>query len=399
MNICFLCRNFHKDLGGIETFTVNFSQALAESGHTVHIVCENQGDFNRKELGENIFLHHISFNNDPFLGVWTLEKFFPINDLRYSKAAARKIDEIQSEYPLDIVETFDYFRQGYSYCQRKNRLPVFMRLHGWFFNRTDRNENLWPTLNFKEKIIFKMHRNTLLKVDGIAAVAAYTAEFEKKVFKVNLDIATIYNAVDSNSFKPKGEKNPCQVLFAGRLIPRKGIGVLAEAMPLVIEQCPEVKLVIAGADDVSSDGRKNSQMLSERIGHDHLEYLGQVTQNKIKTLLQESAILIMPSLDEAFPMSALEAMASECALITSTVGGLKELINHEKDGLLIEPDNSAMLADAIVRLLKEQELCQKLAAEGLKKVRTTYSYKRLVDESIRNYEKAIQFYNHGKNRK
>ena len=396
MNICFVCRNFQKDLGGIETFTLNFSKALVKVGHVVHILCTDRGDLNREDLGENLMVHHVAFNDHPFPGVWTIEKFLPLEDWRYSAAVARTIDVIRKTYPLDIVETFDYFRQGFVYTRRRNRVPVFLRLHGWFFNRTEGRVDPWPTLSFKERMSWRMHRNTLLKADGVAAVAADTGDFEKKVWKTDRDIKTIYNAVDAHSFFPKGEKDSCQVLFAGRLIPRKGIDVLAKAMPLVIKECPDVKLVIAGADSFSHDGKKNSQMLQEQIGSKHLEYLGQINQDQLKLQLQKSAILIMPSLDEAFPMSALEAMASGCALITSTVGGLKELIDHESDGLLVDPNDAPLLAKAIVRLLKDPALCQSLAQKGLEKVRTKYSYKKLIEESMKSYHQAIESYHYAK---
>lgn len=393
MNICFLCRNFHKDSGGIETFTVNFSKALVAAGHVVHIVCEDKGDFNRVSLGENINIHYVAFNDHPFPGAWTIEKFFPLEDWRYSAAAARTIDAIAKTCPIDIVETFDYFRQGFVYTRRSKRVPVFLRLHGWFFNRTEGRKDPWPSLNFKERIAWRMHRNTLQKADGVAAVAADTGEFEKKVWRTDRDIQTIYNAVDANQFSPKGEKDPNQVLFSGRLIPRKGIEALVEAMPLVIKECPEVKLTIAGADACSLNGTNNSQILKEKIGERHFQYLGQLTQDQLKEWLQKSTILIMPSLDEAFPLSALEAMASGCALIASTAGGLKELVKHEEDGLLIEPGSAVQLAEAMIRLLKDPALCQNIAAKGLEKVRTEYSYAKLVEKSLASYRQAIEIAN------
>jgi glycogen synthase len=392
MNICLLCRNFHRDLGGIETFTLNFAKALAEAGHCAHILCLDQGNFNRGSLGKNLFIHYTPFNDHPFPGAWRTNKYLPFDDFWYSRAVARTIDKVHKQYSLDIIETFDYFRQGFVYTRRHHRIPVFLRLHGWFFNRIEGRVDPWSTLSFKEKISWWMQRDTLCKADGIAAVAADTRDFVKQVWKFNRNIKVIYNAVDSQDFSPLGEKDPCQILFAGRLIPRKGIEVLTEAMPLVVKECPDVKLAVAGADAQSNDGKTNSQMLRERIGPDHFEYLGQLPPDQIKQWFRKSAILIMPSLDEAFPMSALEAMASGCALIASAVGGVKELIRHEEDGLLVNPGNAQMLAAAIVRLLKDPVLCWNLASKGMEKVRTCYSYKRLLEESMESYRAAIQSY-------
>jgi len=368
------------------------------AGHSVHIICRDRGDFNRHPLGENLFIHHVAFNDHPFPGAWTVERFFPLGDLRYSNAVAKKIDSIRLKYPIDVAETFDYFRQGFFYTRRRQRIPIFLRLHGWFFNRTQGRIDPWPTLSFKERISWRMQRDTLLKADGLAAVSADTGDFVKKVWRINRNIKTIYNAVDSKDFYPEGEKDPCQILFSGRLIPRKGIDVLAEAMPLVIKEFPNVKLAIAGADALSPEGIKNSQMLLERIGHQHLEYLGLLTQGQLKVWLKKSAILIMPSTYEAFGISALEGMASGCAVIASAVGGLTEMIDHEKDGILVRPGDALVLAKAILRLLNDAVLCHNLAAQALYKVKTEFSYQKLVEESLKSYQEAIEsYYKHHRN--
>lgn len=393
MNICLLCRNFYKDVGGIETFTLNFSKALVNAGHTVHVLTEDKGDFNRQEFGAQLLIHHVVFNDHPFPGAWTIEKVVPLEEWRYSRAVAQAIDAVNEQSPLDVIETFDYFRQGFAYTKRRDRIPVFLRLHGWFFNRTDGRVDPWPTLSFKERISWRMHRNTLLRADGVAAVAADTADFAKKIWKITREIKIIYNAVDANRFSPEGEKDPSQVLFSGRLIPRKGIDALSQAMPLVIKECPNVKLAVAGTDALNEAGRKNSEVLREQIGSKHFQYLGQLPEDDLRSWLRKSSILIMPSLDEAFPLSALEAMASGCALVASTAGGLKELVRHEDDGLLIKPGDASMLAKAIIRLLKDPGLCQKLATKGMEKVRTDYSYEKLVKNSIDSYRDAIRSYN------
>ncbi len=412
MNICLLCRNFHQDSGGIETFTAHYARALSEAGHSVHILCQDEGDLNRGRLGQNIFVHHVPFDDDLFPGVWKIERFLPLNDLRYSKAVAKKIESVQAEYALDIVETFDYFRQGFIYARRHNRLPVFFRLHGWSrkwghtpfptpfptqetLGREMGCDPISTTLSLKERISWAMQRDTLLKADGLAAVSRDTADFVKQVWRINRNIKTIYNAVDSQIFSPNGKKDPCQILFAGRLIPRKGIDVMAQALPLVIKEFPDVQLAVAGADAFSSDGKKNSQMLREAIGAKNFEYLGTLPPDQLKIWLRKSSILIMPSYDEGLPLSALEAMASGCALIASTAGGLKELIHHEKDGLLVNPGDAMMLAKAILRLLQDEALRLKLAANGLKKVRTAYSYQKLVEESLKAYQEAIKAFGGG----
>jgi hypothetical protein len=112
MNICILCRNIHKDLGGIETFAREYSYALAIEGHTVHIIAQDRGHFYREAIHPNITVHDIFLKDKPFYGFWFMDSFFPIEEMYFGFMALREIRKISKTIKIDIVEAMDYFRKA-----------------------------------------------------------------------------------------------------------------------------------------------------------------------------------------------------------------------------------------------------------------------------------------------
>ncbi len=389
MNICLLCRNFHKDRGGIETFTRDFALALVLQGHAVHIIAQDIGEYNRRILNPLIHVHHAAFKVKPFLGYWRLDHFFPIEDLHYSKAVAAKVREVSQIHHLDIVETMDYFRQGYWLARQKN-LPLFFRLHGWIFNRSHGRIDPFPTLSLRELISWKMQKDTLAASDGIAAVSADTADFAKKIWNLhNKNVKVIHNGIDSQHFYPGETIRHQSVLFSGRLTRNKGIHTLAEAIPLVLNQCPQTTFIIAGKETTVQKDQSVIEMMKATVPADNFVCLGEISKQELISYYQKSSIFVLPSIYESFGLVALEAMASGCAVVASNVGGLKEIIENEKDGLLVPPADPVALAEAVIRLLKNPAFRKELSVQAMAKVNQKFTLERVVRESIEAYEEAI----------
>ena len=113
MNICFICRNILKDRGGIETYTLELARALGLQGHMIHIIAQNKGSLLRGSSPKGITIHLVYFAEHPFAGYWMMDRFLPIDDLRFSMAAAKKIRDLAHSIKIDIVEATDYFRTGF----------------------------------------------------------------------------------------------------------------------------------------------------------------------------------------------------------------------------------------------------------------------------------------------
>ena len=156
---------------------------------------------------------------------------------------------------------------------------------------------------------------------------------------------------------------PPQVLYVGRLSHEKAIDVLIRAVAEVKNQMPvRLRLVGAGpqADALAA--------LARDLGvSDCVEFSGQVAWGPdLFAAMRAATCLTLPSLTEGLPLVLLEAMSQATPVIASDVGGIPELVEHDRNGLLVRPGDATALAAALVRLLPDMGLQQRLATEGLR---------------------------------
>lgn len=395
MNICFLCRNIYKDWGGTETFVLSLSLQLVQAGHRVHILA---GDFGAKNIptpDDRIKIHRVTIKNRPFPGYWRIDRWFPLEDFDYARAVARELDELVAKEKIDIVENMDYFRQGIVYARRK-KTAMLTRFHGWLLDR----DHVKGNLSFRERLSWYLQQDLIRRMDGLIAVSNYTAEALRDVWNFDgKDIKVIYNAIDTDIFQPPNqnskEKN---ILFVGRMMKNKGIQVLAQAIPEILKEFPDTKFYFAGKKFTTME---NELLAIEYIQKFTLEnkvvFLGEIRNDELVKLYQKSLIFVLPSFYESFGLVALEAMACGCAVVASAVGGLKEIIESEKDGLLVAPGNPYELAEAIKKFLRNENLRNYCVNNAVRKVQEKFSFKRLVRETLDAYALAIERFRTEKN--
>ncbi|MBI5252794.1 MAG: glycosyltransferase family 4 protein, partial [Euryarchaeota archaeon] len=140
-----------------------------------------------------------------------------------------------------------------------------------------------------------------------------------------------------------------RITFIGSLVRQKGVDVLIRAFVEVKKKLPDAELVIVG------DGRekKSLEKLSSELGIE-VNFLGY--REDLSSILEKSAVLVLPSKEEGFGLTLLEAMAVGVPVVASRVGGIEEIIEHEYNGILFEKENSKELAEGIIRILENKEL-------------------------------------------
>ena len=208
-------------------------------------------------------------------------------------------------------------------------------------------------------------------------------------------IALVYNGIELDeyqdeaseefSFKLKKEfnmgKSVSLVGAIGRIVWQKGFEYLVEAVPAILKECPEVRFMIIG------DGPLKKELVekSRKLGiADKIIFTGFRTD--IKEALVSIDILVMPSLREGFPMVTLEAMAMAKPIIAADIDGIREQIEHQKNGLLVPPENPVVLAEAVISLLKNKEKAERLGLAAKKRVEEEFSLKKMVNETESVYE-------------
>jgi len=394
MNICYICRNILRDRGGIETYTLELARALGSEGHMVHIIAQNKGGLLPECTAKGITIHLIDFAEHPFPGYWMMDRFIPIDDLRFSMAAAKKIRDLTDSLKIDIVEATDYFRTGFWYALDR-KTPFLLRLHGWFFNRQDGRINPLGSLSLRERLLWQMQQMTIKRVDVISVVSSDFANFASEIWKINNEkFRIILNAVDVLKFSSDDSfTKDMSVLFVGRLIKNKGILTLADAIPKILDYCPQAKFVFAGKDMFLKEvGCMAREYISKKAPAAQIVFLGEVTPDELVAYYRKSSVAVFPSFYESSGLACLEAMACRCAIVASDVGGIKDMITHEKQGLLVPPGKPQELGGAVVRFFQDAALRESCAENAVQKVIKEFNYDNLVKNTLAVYEEAIAHY-------
>jgi glycosyltransferase involved in cell wall biosynthesis len=190
-------------------------------------------------------------------------------------------------------------------------------------------------------------------------------------------VSVLTNPVEIKVAEQSMEKN--SVLFVGRVSREKGIVSLFEAARV----CSDIPFLIAGSWQAMPE--------ASELAPDNVTLLGAVPSQKLGALYENARIFVLPSVwYEGFPTVLLEAMSHGLPVVCSRIGGLPEIVDDGKTGLLYEPGNAGELADRILMLWSDSALCQKLGEAGRKKMYEEYDAEKLVDRLLGIYEKAIR---------
>ncbi len=182
-------------------------------------------------------------------------------------------------------------------------------------------------------------------------------------------------------------REPYTLLFYGRIWPYKGLKYLLKAMPLIAERIPEVKLIIAGrGENIEEYFLNGCDGRYEILNHF-------IPEEEVAALFQRSTAVILPYIEASQSGVATVAFAMGTPVVASNVGGLAEMIRHEKDGLLVPHGNAPALADAIIRLLSNQQLQRQLQVAGLQRCQEDLNWLNIAAKTLEVYRKAIYLAN------
>jgi glycosyltransferase involved in cell wall biosynthesis len=191
---------------------------------------------------------------------------------------------------------------------------------------------------------------------------------------------------DPDRFREKfGIKQEKFFLFIGRVHKLKGPQVLVRALKYVDE---DIAAVFIGPDD----GYLGKTLdLAEKIGVERrVYYLGYVDEKTKVEALDSATALVLPSLAdyvEVYPMAISEAWAREKPVIASSVGGTPYRVKHGINGLLVNPSDPKMLAEAMLKLASEEELAEEMGSNGRKEV---FSWREVAEKSILLYKQVLE---------
>jgi glycosyltransferase involved in cell wall biosynthesis len=187
-------------------------------------------------------------------------------------------------------------------------------------------------------------------------------------------IAVVPNGLDCQQFQPRaGTSRPRKVVVVANLRPEKGHAVLIDAAVEILERIPDARFeLVGGGPELDALVARTE---ARRIRH-AFTFLGH--RDDVAARLAAADIFVLPSRSEAFPNAVLEAMAAGLPIVASGVGGIPELIDDNRTGLLVPAGESEVLADRIRRVMTEPALATRLGDAARVEAAARYSFDRMV---------------------
>ena len=211
-------------------------------------------------------------------------------------------------------------------------------------------------------------------------------------------IKTIYNGIQLSRFQNRDsalltEKkqalnlNPKHKIITTIAVLRepKGIQFMIDAMTSIFEKNPDVTYLIVGD---GAYGASLRDLITDRHLEDHIIMAGHRTD--IPDILAFSDLFVLPSLGDALPTVLIEALASVTPIVATEVGGIPEIIEHNKNGLLVPPADSKMLARACLQLLNNNDEADRLSNTGLDVAKERFSVEKQVEQLENIYTELVK---------
>ena len=363
--------------GGLGTSIKNLAIGLLEKGVSVRILVYGQ----KKEeifMDNGIIIQQIK--NKKLKGLsWFLTR----------KKIEKVINQLYSAKEIDLVEAPDW--TGITSFIQPKKCPVIIRLHGsdTYFCNLDNRPVKW---------INKFHeKRALKKANALLSVSQFTADTTNRVFGLDKNFKIIPNLVDIKLFEPSNnltqvDKN---IFYFGSLIRKKGLLELPLIFNEVVERSPEAKLILVGKDvpDIISGNSSTWQMMQDLFSEkakSNVSYSGSVPYSEIKTKIEQTAVCVFPSFAEAFPVSWLEAMAMEKAIVASDIGWAGEVIIDGESGFLVHPKNHSLFAVKILQLLDNSAQAREIGKKARSRAEQFFGTDKITNDNINFYKKVIK---------
>ena len=376
--------------GGIVFLAVDLAQEISEMGHNVTIYTTDL-DFSNGPNKFNKKLPRIE-KFEKFLinrtHVWFSLKLFFVNT-SMSK-------EIENDKP-DIIHTIGLrsFQSIIAWrVSKKLNIPLVVSDQGGLTTHPFLAES-----GFFLKTLYKIQDFFIKKIINDASVISVANEYEQKIFsslnkKSRIEIIrngiNLKKLVSKHNFKEKYQINSNFILFVGRFSKSKGIETLINAFSIVKNELKDsnIHLVIMGVDfGYQSEMEKliKKLNLSEEI-----KVIKNPPRDDVISAYGESEFLVLPSQWELSPLVPLESFAFKKPVISTNSHGIPYTVQNNKNGILVEPENSLELSNAIVKLLNDSELREKLGLSGYNFVNEECNCVSMAKNSLKLYEDILE---------
>ena len=359
--------------GGSGVVATELGKALAQRGHQIHFISYAM-PMRLDAYMSNIFYHEVEMASYPLFE-------FPL----YTPALASKLVEVARFEKLDLIHAHYAVPHAISaYLAREivnNGLKIITTLHGTDITLVGLEPSFLPVVKF-----------SIERSDGVTAVSRFLREKTLTNFGIEKDIAVIPNFVDTEKYH-RMPGNECCERFAPegeKILVHVSNFRVVKRVPDVIRIFNEVRKKVPSTLILVGDGpdRSACELLVRELGiQKHVKVLGK--QQELVPILSSAHLFLMPSQSESFGLSALEAMACEVPVISSSVGGLPELQVHGETGYIAEIGDIDRMARYAIELLTNEAKHRMFAEAARRRAVEHFDLNKIVNMYESYYEQCL----------
>lgn len=383
--------------GGIGTYMRNAAHMLAGRGHDVEVFAAGRETTHYREPdGTRVNLVQLE-DRGAFAG--TIVPLF----------LARN-----GEKPFDVIEGAEFLAETSRISDLAPEIPLVLKLHTPSTMMLAMGHHFVPFTGKARFIVGSLlrgklsapywvydpdrdhERQNLLRATEITAPCRAITKAVGAIWRMNLD----HVPVIPNVFTPPKvlldvpvDTRTGVVTFIGRLEMRKGVFDFAEAIPLVLREFKTARFRFVGRSmPHPGTGKDIRAMIERRLKPvaGSIEFVDGVAYDQVHRYFAAADICVLPSIWENFPNVCLEAMSAARGIVGSSAGGMSEMLEHGRTGLLVPPRDPKAIADAILALLRSPERRMAMGLAARAHVTSAYSCDVIGPLQEASYEQAIR---------
>lgn len=361
---------------------------LASGKNEVFVITQRyRGSLSREKM-ENIVVERFNwFFPRNFQRLVDFRKIPNLRTVSYILSAIIRTIRSIVKNKLDVIYAHWVVPSGFIalFAKKVTHRPLIVHVHGSDLRGTPGSWSEHP-------IVRSLIKRTLARVDGLVTDSKDLLRRAERIgVKINQKLVAPtgvnLKSLEKDLTLIKGKKDIPTLLFAGALRKVKGLNYLIDAIPFIKKEISRFKLIIAGDGPIRGilENKVNILRVSK-----YVHFIGQIPHDQLLNVLKASDVFILPSLSEGTPTVLFEALACKTPLIATRIGGIPEIITHKDNGILIEPRNAKAIADAVIKLLKDNDTKQKLAERGYNLIKRNYTIERTSYNLIKFFKTVLE---------
>jgi glycosyltransferase involved in cell wall biosynthesis len=332
---------------------------------------------------------------------YSTDILFPVDNWFFNRSLSKKASAINA----DVYEA--HAVSGYGFPKKLEKLgiekPFIHTIHGVLADEHEQaKKNGYPSVrgrvaNYFMQRLSKLEEETAKNATIVVTISNYSLEKIQKYYGIEQSkVRIVPNGVDIEKFKPMDTKevrrqfglgNESCVLFVGSLIPRKGLPFLVEAAKKVVRTQADTKFLIVG------DGPLRNQLYdSLKIANlsGNFKFLGNLKDSVLPAIYNCADVFVLPSIQEGQGIVLLEAQASGKPVVAFDIGGVNEALQNRETGLLVNQGDVDALADALLKLLTDKALREKMGSNGRKFASENFTWDICAQKMLKVYLEALK---------